>query len=236
VDEKVIRTLNAQRNAFNQEIGRRGNQEKDFREKIARLEDGRERVLVMIKRKEGRDSIQTSLQAQYGLAVNASQAFDSVLSRLVEVRRGAIENYATEIFRTLTNKPGEYERLEIDEGYNVSVVDVQENKIARETLSTGEREVVALSFIFGLMKASDKVAPLILDTFFVHLDEAHYSNLVRALPSFASQIVLILTNLEYRNLRERAGNDFIDRVAQVVQVMRDTDAKCSTLRGVDWGQ
>lgn len=173
-----------------------------------------------------------ALEAQMLLATQASNAFDFVLSRLVQVRRTAIETYSSEIFRNLTNKPDEYERVAIDEDFNVSVIDKNGMSVARETLSTGEREIVALSFIFGLMKASEKVAPLVLDTFFVHLDEAHYRNIVRTLPSFAQQIILILTNLEYKNLGDRAGKSFFDHVAQVFQVIRDPTKSNSSMKPV----
>jgi DNA sulfur modification protein DndD len=109
----------------------------------------------------------------------------------------------------------------------VAVVNKDGNLLERERLSTGEREIVALSFILGLMKASEKDAPLILDTFFAHLDDAHYTNIVASLPKFANQIVLVLTNVEYQNLRERASEDFFDNVAEVWQVVRDQDKRVS---------
>jgi DNA sulfur modification protein DndD len=90
-----------------------------------------------------------------------------------------------------------------------------------EDLSTGERLVVALSFILGLKQASEKTAPLVLDTFFAHLDEEHFGNIVKALPRFADQIILILTNLEYKNLKEMAPKSFFDHISQTMQAMRN---------------
>ena len=81
----------------------------------------------------------------------------------------------------LTNKPEEYDRIEIDEQFNVSVLDKHNNIVQREALSTGERLVVALSFILGLKQASEKTAPLVLDTFFAHLNEEHFGNIVKAI-------------------------------------------------------
>lgn len=229
VDEKKVSDLTAQRNAINQEIGRLEEKEDELELKTTRLEQALERIVMNIKRREGGSAIRTALENQLSISMKASEAFDDVLSRLVEVRRTAIEKYASGLFTELTNKPDEYDKIAIDEGYNVSVIDKHGNSVARETLSTGEREVVALSFIFGLMKASEKTAPLVLDTFFVHLDEAHYSNIVRTMPSFADQIILILTNLEYKNLRDRAKPEFWDHVSQVYQVVRNTKAEESSL-------
>jgi hypothetical protein len=80
---------------------------------------------------------------------------------------------------------------------------------------------VALSFILGLKQASEKVAPLVLDTFFAHLDEEHFGNIVKALPKFADQVILILTNLEYKNLKEMAPSSFFLHVAQTLQTVRN---------------
>lgn len=120
----------------------------------------------------------------------------------------------------LTNKPEEYDRIEIDEQFNVSVMDKNNYVVHREDLSTGERLVVALSFILGLKQASEKIAPLVLDTFFAHLDEEHFGNIVKALPKFADQVILILTNLEYKNLKEMAPKSFFDYISQTMQVVR----------------
>ena len=120
----------------------------------------------------------------------------------------------------LTNKPEEYDRIEIDEQFNVSVMDKKNNIVHREALSTGERLVVALSFILGLKQASEKIAPLVLDTFFTNLDEEHFGNIVKALPKFADQVILILTKLEYKNLKEMAPTSFFEHTSQIFQVIR----------------
>jgi len=147
-------------------------------------------------------------------------AFDFVLARLSTLRKEQIMEYSTHFFKSLTNKPEEYQRIEIDDNYNVQVIDSKGNIIYRPGLSTAEREIVALSFILGLKNASEKIAPLVLDTFFVHLDESHYSNIIRELPEFADQVILILTDLEYKNLNERAPESFFESVDHVWKTNR----------------
>ena len=107
--------------------------------------------------------------------------------------------------------------------------DKNDNTVHRENLSTGERLVVALSFILGLKQASEKVAPLVLDTFFAHLDEEHFGNIVNALPKFADQVILILTNLEYKNLKEMAPSSFFDYVSNTFQTVRIASESRSTI-------
>jgi len=189
-------------------------------------------IAIKIKSIEGYDAIRDKLEKQVKLAQNCVKAFDYVLERLSETKRDEIERYSTELFRKLTNKPEEYDRIHIDSSYDVYVIDKQGVAVERTTLSTGERGVVALSFILGLMKASGKNAPLVLDTFFVHLDEAHYTNIVNAMPDFAEQTILILTNLEYKNLKERASSSFFEHVKGTWQVTRDQSARVSSIKPI----
>jgi DNA sulfur modification protein DndD len=194
----------------------------NFTDDLKEIRERLEHTLKMIESKEKHDNVKGLLEKQYDLATRCVSAFESVLNRLSDVRRRSIANHATEVFRELTNKPMEYDRIEIDEQFNVAVMDKHSNVVHREDLSTGERLVVALSFILGLKQASEKVAPLVLDTFFAHLDEEHFGNIIKALPKFADQIVLILTNLEYKNLKEMAPSSFFKHVAQTFQTARDT--------------
>lgn len=180
----------------------------------------KERFIKLIKQREKAYSISTSLGEQYDMTRKCLDAFDFVLARLSILRKKHITEYSTHFFTRLTNKPDEFERIEIDESYNVKVIDSKGNVLFRSGLSTAEREIVALSFILGLKNASEKIAPLILDTFFVHLDDAHYSNIIRELPNFADQIILILTDLEYKNLKERAPESFFESVNHVWKTKR----------------
>jgi DNA sulfur modification protein DndD len=229
IDQQQIMTWTAQRNALNKDIGRVEDQIEVMRKHIEDLEKGRDSVEAMIKRKEIRDAIKQDLQNQFALSKKTSDAIDYILSNLVEVRKASIEKYSTEIFRLLTNDPDEYDRLAIDADYNVSVIDKKGIPRLRHNLSTGERHIVALSFIFGLMKASEKVAPLVLDTFFSHLDKAHLGNIIKALPLFAEQIILILTDVEYEMLQTRAGPEVFEHVAMTCKVSRNEGEESSSI-------
>jgi DNA sulfur modification protein DndD len=230
-DSKIeeVQKLIEQRDRLLTEIGRAEQRLDNFSTELETQKNRLEEILRILERRERHDNVKENLEKQYDLVTRCISAFENVLTNLSDVRRRAIGNQATEVFRKLTNKPEEYDRIEVDDQFNVSVIDKHNNTVHRETLSTGEREVVALSFILGLMKASEKIAPLVLDTFFVHLDEAHYGNIVKTLPTFADQIVLILTDLEYQNLKERAPSSFFKHVTQTWQTVRNQAQFASTI-------
>ncbi len=80
------------------------------------------RVLRNIDRVDVHSNVEESLEKQLGIAGNAADAFGAVLEQLTEVKRRVIEQEATKIFRNLTNKSEEYDRIIVDENYDVAVV------------------------------------------------------------------------------------------------------------------
>lgn len=224
-----IKELNTRRIQLTDRKGRLEERMSGRRHDIDTERNHLEDVTGRIKSLEGYDAIRDNLEKQLKLASNSAKAFEFVLSRLSESRREAVEQFSTDIFRKLTNKPEEYDKIHIDSAYDIYVIDRSGNLLKRESLSTGEREVVALSFIFGLMKASEKNAPLVLDTFFGNIDEAHYTNMVKSLPDLAEQVILILTDVEFKNLRERASSNFFDDLMGTWQVVRDQRNKLSSI-------
>jgi len=220
IEEEKIRELTDDRDVLKKKEGEIEERIRNIEREKKENEHKKERFIKLIKQREKAYSISTSLDDQYDMTRKCIGAFDFVLARLSTLRKEQITEYSTYFFSGLTNKPDEYKSMEIDDNYNVQVIDSKGNIIFRPGLSTAEREIVALSFILGLKNASEKVAPLILDTFFVHLDESHYSNIIRELPKFADQVILILTDLEYKNLKERAPESFFESVNQIWKTNR----------------
>jgi DNA sulfur modification protein DndD len=216
-----VRALMVRRDSLLMQIGAAEKTRDNYQTQLDNQKKALENVNRLIEEKDKHSNIKKSLESQQVLAEKCVTAFESVLNNLSDVRRNSIALNATEIFKSLTNKPDEYDRIEIDETFNVSVMDKNNNVVQRGALSTGERLVVALSFILGLKQASEKTAPLVLDTFFDHLDDEHFGNIIKALPKFADQVVLILTKLEYKNLKEMAPESFFDHISQTLHVVRN---------------
>jgi len=228
-DMSAVRDLQRERTGLIQEVARKEERLASLNDKLEEQAGYLEKVEKNLKRVDIHTNVKKNLERQFGIATAAGGAFEDILLQLTEVKREVIEREATSVFRRLTNKPEEYDSIVVDENYDVAVMNKDRKVLERERLSTGEREIVALSFILGLMHASERDAPLVLDTFFTHLDDAHYTNLVASLPDFAKQVILILTNVEYQNLRERATENFLQRVAGSWHAIRDQTRKESHL-------
>jgi DNA sulfur modification protein DndD len=65
--------------------------------------------------------------------------------------------------------------------------------LSKERLSEGEKQIFAISVLWGLSRASAHPLPAIIDTPMARLDAAHRSNLVERYFPYASHQVLILS-------------------------------------------
>jgi len=137
-------------------------------------------------------------QEQLIATLEQTEAAQSMTTELVEqivaLRRKAVEENLTRVFRSITNKKDEYDRIELEENYNLVVRTQGGNTVQSAELSAGEKEVVAFSFIAGLNLSTETHAPLVMDTPFGHLDVEHRDGLLQALPTLPCQVILLATN------------------------------------------
>lgn len=131
--------------------------------------------------------------------------FNRVKQRLIDDIRKTIEQKTQEYFLSLIWKKGEFSKIGIDEDYNVSVV----NRFGGEclgSLSAGERQVLALSFLAALREVSGFDAPIIIDTPLGRISKEPKENIAALLPKFlkGSQVTMLTTDEEYnKGVREK---------------------------------
>jgi DNA sulfur modification protein DndD len=128
------------------------------------------------------------------LTIRAQAVAQDLVERMLQLRRESIERHMTNVFRMVTNKREEYDRIELTTDFAPSVVTQSEQRMRRNELSAGEKEVVAFSFIAGLNQSTETNAPLVMDTPFGHLDVRHRDGLLDALPKLPCQVVLLATD------------------------------------------
>lgn len=71
------------------------------------------------------------------------------------------------------------------------------NKIPKENLSSGEKQVYAIALLWALTRCSNKPMPFIIDTPLARLDSEHRSNLVyNFFPNASYQVIILSTDTE----------------------------------------
>ena len=109
-----------------------------------------------------------------------------------------LESEVTECFRYLLHKSNLVHRVAIDSGsFRLSLYDTQGKPLPKQRLSAGEKQLLAISFLWGLARVSGKNLPIAIDTPLGRLDSSHRNNLVeRYFPTASHQVILLSTDTE----------------------------------------
>ena len=142
------------------------------------------------------------------------KAAKTIRDEIMTEIRNEVEKKTEEQFFNLIWKKKTYTAVNIDEDYNVSVLD-QFGGHARGTLSAGETQVLALSFMAALNTVSGFDAPIIIDTPLGKLGKEPKLNIAQNLPGYlkGKQVTMLVTEEEYTNevreaLAPRVGAEY----------------------------
>lgn len=111
-----------------------------------------------------------------------------------------IENDATDFFRQITNRPDQYDKLEINENFGLQIRHKDGSLVPNR--SSGEEQIVAFSLINALHKNAPIDGPIFMDSTFQRIDRGHQSKSAKSLLGFNTQIVLLLYKDEIKDIDE----------------------------------
>jgi DNA sulfur modification protein DndD len=115
-----------------------------------------------------------------------------------------------EMYRLLSSRSGLIKDIIIDDKtYEVRITDRNGHEIKKSGLSAGEKEVFAVSLLWGLAQTSQLKLPIVIDTPLSRLDSTHRDNIVNNyFPNAGDQVIILSTDTEidkdyYRTLKTR---------------------------------
>jgi DNA sulfur modification protein DndD len=79
--------------------------------------------------------------------------------------------------------------LKINEGFGLDVLDANNEKI---TTSSAGNQIVAMSLLYGLKKATGLNGPLLIDTPFARVDLEHRQSMLNSYAEMTDQIILLV--------------------------------------------
>ncbi|MDB9344197.1 DNA sulfur modification protein DndD [Nodularia spumigena CS-586/05] len=109
-----------------------------------------------------------------------------------------LEVEVTECFRYLLHKSDLVHRVAIHtDSFSLSLYDFNGKPVPKHRLSAGEKQLLAIAFLWGLARVSGHRLPVAIDTPLGRLDSSHRGNLVeRYFPSASHQVILLSTDTE----------------------------------------
>ena len=161
-------------------------------------------VLVSEKASLSRDLIGTDgsletqvLRKKINTLESITKLWDIVQDIYAQDTRLVIQKRATETFKQLTNNPEGYDRLELNSGFGLKIIDADGYVIPAP--SPGAQQVVAISLIDALRQTSDIDFPIIFDTPGASIDKEHRDNIISHFWSKRdTQFVILASSGEFR--------------------------------------
>ena len=142
------------------------------------------------------------------LAERTRETMLEFLKRSTAAKIDRLSDYIFESFQFLLRKKSLVEGIQIDpETFEITLMSIDGSPIPKQRLSEGEKQIFAISVLWGLARASNRRLPAIIDTPMGRLDSAHRDNLLkRYFPNASHQTVILSTDTEvderYFNLLE----------------------------------
>lgn len=147
-----------------------------------------------------------------------------------------LEVEVTECFRYLLHKSDLVHRVAIDaETFRLSLYDPQGQRVPKHRLSAGEKQLLAIAFLWGLARVSGRHLPVAIDTPLGRLDSSHRNNLVeRYFPAASMQVILLSTDTEIGETEYQQLKD-LDAIARSYLLAYDPTSRQTTVEdGYFW--
>jgi len=140
---------------------------------------------------------------------------------IVRMRKNKIhllQEKTYEMYKMLSSKSGLIKDIIIDDKtYEVKITDRHGHEIKKSGLSAGEKEVFALSLLWGLSQTSQLNLPIIIDTPLSRLDSTHRDNIIRNyFPNAGDQVIILSTDTEIDNKYYKTLEEHLSGAASLV--------------------
>jgi DNA sulfur modification protein DndD len=179
---------------------------KKEQEALKEIGENIKRIQAELERIGGADLAKERQRRQ--LCASLGELFDKGVGVYRERLRKKVEQDASKLFLQLTTEP-DYASLKINENYGLIIVHKDGDEI--QVRSAGAEHVVALSLMGALQRNAPLEGPIVMDSPFGRLDEGHTGRIVKALPSMAKQVLLLVyeSELEPQFVRNTLKGDLL---------------------------
>jgi DNA sulfur modification protein DndD len=142
---------------------------------------------------------------------------------------GDIEVKIADCLKKLLRKTKLVTRVAIcPDDYSIQLFDKKDRLIHPDRLSAGERQLLAISILWGLAQAADSPMPVVIDTPLGRLDGQHRDHLItRYFPNAGQQVILLSTDQE---IDEEAYDKLKPYLAHEYTLDYDEETQATTVR------
>jgi len=209
-EKELFEQLQAEMEGCSTQIGRKTEQLRLLEEEILALEKRITAIEMEIEKLYEKHHVSKE-RAEF---IQECDAIAGVLNQfMVRLRKNKVhllQEKTFEMYRLLSSRSGLIKDIIIDDKtYEVRISDRNGHEIKKSGLSAGEKEVFAVSLLWGLAQTSQLKLPIVIDTPLSRLDSTHRDNIVNNyFPNAGEQVIILSTDTEidkdyYRTLKTR---------------------------------
>ena len=196
--DEVLKPLMEKFSNLHQQLGGLQKQVKDEEAKSQSLmyrRDEIERQLGQLN--ESQQDRQADLRRAQ-LVVDVQSVLNAYSGQLTHAKVEELKATVVNCFNQLCRKHDLVKRIEVDSRtFAVTLYDRQDRPIPKTELSAGEKQIYAISMLWGLAKTSGRPLPMIIDTPLGRLDSDHRCHLIEGyFPHASHQVVVLSTDTE----------------------------------------
>ena len=173
--------------------------EQDKLEKLGREVERIEQELKRNLKSYSEDAID-NLNDEHIIKTSAKvqQTLKLFKEKLTLKKLNKLETEVKDCFLYLLHKSNLINRVTIDsDRFKLELYDHQGQPFPKQRLSAGEKQLLAIAFLWGLARVSGRNLPIAIDTPLGRLDSSHRHNLVeRYFPAASHQVILLSTDTE----------------------------------------
>lgn len=216
------RDSEAERQTLNRDIGRLDD---DHARLERELKSVQERITNFKQKLETADYD----RERVNLARKVQDALGRYEKALQDRKLAELESRTTEMYSRLARKSDFVGKVRIDPyTFDVTVHDTRGHVREKRSLSAGEKQIYAISLLWGLARTSNVELPIIIDTPFARLDSAHRTRIAEHyFPHASEQVIILSTDEEIDQKYIELLEPFVGREYMIEHI----DAKrCSVIR------
>ena len=221
-----IKDFEAQKGRYEEAIAKCDEDLHTLQIQQATVENNRNKALLKIAAQADANDDDSRILQYSTMTLEIMQEF---ITRLQAQKVHKLEENITKCFQYLAQKQAIITSIAIDPvTLDITLRDYDQGVLLKDQLSAGEKQMFAISILWGLALTSGYKLPVIIDTPMARLDSAHRSNFInRYLPKASSQVIVLSTDEEvYGQYLE----DIKPYVNDCYTLIYDDVEKCSSIR------
>lgn len=197
-DIETFEVLKQELQNLDQNIGRKRQEIRSLEAENSKLEATKsatqkefEELLNRVEDEKGHD-------AYLQLCQKTIRVVDEYIEELRKTKISELESNVFEMYQKLATHGDLTRQIRIDpDSFQITLIDRSGHTIPKENLSAGQKEIFAISLLWGLAQSTDFELPVVIDTPLSRLDSQHRENIINNYFANAGvQVIILSTDTE----------------------------------------